>query len=107
VVDAPDEGASDFPDGGESDDADRLRPHKRWERQKGSGQHGEGEGAERELDVQPKLRVEREEAGEIGRQNERVAARNHQRRYWSSCQLGVGRSSRSARPPFVSANVKS
>ena len=28
-------------------------------------------------------------------------------RYWSSCQLGVGRSSSSARPPFVSAYVKS
>ena len=98
-VDAPDERADHLADRRERDDAERLRAGERGQRAERGEQHEPGQRAERELPVEADLRVDREQRREIrGARRRRTSADAH-RRYWTSCQLGVGSSSSSARPP--------
>ena len=81
---------------------ERLCAGEGKQRSQGGEQQEPGQRAEGELAVQADLRVDREQGSEVRGAGGCVPPRQLHRRYWTSCQLGVGSSSRSARPPFGS-----
>ena len=103
VVDAPDERAGHLPTVAKATTPSACARASGASGMSAAARTAKGQEAEPDL-PEADLRVDGEQRRQIGRKRNDVPARgNAHLRYWSSCQLGVGRSSRSARPPFVSA----
>ena len=99
AVDAPEERARHLARGRERDDGERLRACERRQRPQRGEEQEPAEPAEHELSAQSDVRVDGQQRRKVRGSDGGIPARNGHRRYWTSCQLGVGSSSSSARPP--------